>query len=83
MPTTDPRQMLQELRAGPYAGRGGFRALAADLDVAGATLEKWQRAERNPSYDNRLRIRRLWQSHGLHETPPENHPPSEDPPASP
>lgn len=67
MRIVEPRQMLQELRAGPYAGRGGFRALAADLDVAGATLEKWQRAERNPSYENRQRIRRLYEAHGLHE----------------
>lgn len=70
MPTTDPRQMLQELRAGPYAGRGGFGALAGDLTVALVTLEKWQRGERQPSYENRQRIRRLYEAHGLHQQPP-------------
>lgn len=72
--TTKPehnwREQLRALRGGPYAGRGGQAHLAADLGVKGCTLDSWtfpptSKARREPGFENRARIRRLWESHGL------------------
>lgn len=55
-------EMLADLRAGHYAGRGGFSALASDLGVTPLSVKHW-RAGTLPSYENRQRVQALWERH--------------------
>jgi len=55
------RDQLTDLLAGPYAGYGGVRALAADLSIHVQTLKVWRmEGHQAPSYANRQRIASLW-----------------------
>lgn len=66
----DAKTMLRHLRAGPYAGRGGAWAMARDLGVPLNTVYSWSRAGQGPCYANMVRLRRLWEAHGLDQEPP-------------
>lgn len=59
------RDQLADLFAGPYAGRGGRIALAAQLGVKPGTVSVWRREVQSPSHRWRVAIARLWQAHGL------------------
>lgn len=61
----DWQAQLAALKGGPYAGRGGRQALAADLGVPLTTLASWEYRQREPGHENRQRIRRLWEAQGL------------------
>lgn len=54
------RDMIADLLAGPYAGRGGIAALAAALGVALVTLRKWRQGTRSPSWGYLQALARLW-----------------------
>ena len=62
-----PQEMLRALRAGPYAGKGGNPALAADLQIPLKTFEAYLYGVRQPSYQRRKTIEALWKRHGLHK----------------
>jgi len=53
--------MLKDLRNGPFAGRGGNEALAAELGVHRQTIKNW-RSQKDPDYTNRKKIEALWQA---------------------
>jgi len=61
------RDALDALTAGPYAGRGGLAALAADLGVPLPTLQSWRWGKRSPTYANRQKVLRLAEAHRLVE----------------
>ena len=62
--TTDWRAQLDDLRAGPYTGYGGLRALAQALGVTVLTVKNWRSGRNEPSWANRQKIARL---HARHE----------------
>jgi hypothetical protein len=61
------QEQLADLRAGHYAGRGGFLALARDLGVAPLTVKNWRKGTL-PSYEHRQALAALWQQHEGGET---------------
>ena len=61
MATTSYSEQLAALRSGPYAGRGGVFALSHDLGVHCNTLKAWRNGSREPNYQHRQAIAKLWQ----------------------
>jgi len=53
-------EMLDALRSGPFAGRGGSRAMARALGVTKLTLHHWRNGKTQPTYDNRQALIALW-----------------------
>ena len=59
---------LAALIAGPYAGHGGLGDLAKDLGLSRAGLDHYRAGRRDPMRQSRLKIRALYEQHGLNET---------------
>jgi len=55
-------EMLDALRSGPFAGRGGSRAMARALGVTKLTLHHWRNGKTQPTYDNRQKIIALYRA---------------------
>ena len=54
--------MLDALRSGPFAGRGGSRAMARALGVTKLTLYHWRSGKTEPTYENRQALIALWRA---------------------
>lgn len=54
--------MIAALLAGPYAGRGGVKALAHKLGVTLQTFRAWRKGAA-PSYENKQVLIALWREH--------------------
>ena len=60
------RKHIDDLLEGPFQGYGGIAALAKALNLPRGTLDNYRFGHRNPSYEKRVTIEKLWRKYKLH-----------------